>query len=87
MTLIDELFTHGNDYLPIWTNLNQKNWNQKNLIKIGQYMTQQAIYNNLITMKAIKYTEEELATIKEIRRIARNRYFRERRKKKKTNLI
>lgn len=38
-------------------------------------------------MKAIKYTEEELATIKEIRRQARNRYFREYRKNKKTNLI
>lgn len=35
-------------------------------------------------MKAIIYTPEELATIKEIRRLARNRYFREYRKKKKT---
>jgi hypothetical protein len=38
-------------------------------------------------MKAIIYTPEELKAIKQIRRIARNRYFRERRKKKKTNLI
>ena len=38
-------------------------------------------------MKAIIYTPEEEATIKEIRRLARNRYFREYRKNKKTNLI
>ena len=40
-----------------------------------------------ITMKAIIYTPEEEKAIKEIRRTARNRYFREYRKKKKTNLI
>jgi len=34
-------------------------------------------------MKAIKYTPEELTALKEIRRIARNRYFREYRKKQK----
>jgi hypothetical protein len=38
-------------------------------------------------MKATIYTPEELKAIKEIRRLARNRYFREYRKKKKTNLI
>ena len=40
-----------------------------------------------ITMKASIYTPEEEKAIKEIRRTARNRYFREYRKKKKTNLI
>lgn len=35
-------------------------------------------------MKAIIYTPEEKEAIKEIRRLARNRYFREYRKKKKT---
>ena len=42
---------------------------------------------NIITMKAIIYTPEEEATIKEIRKVARKRYLREYRKKKKTNLI
>tara|TARA_R110000868_G_scaffold178700_4_gene418523 strand:+ start:7193 stop:7309 length:117 start_codon:yes stop_codon:yes gene_type:complete len=37
-------------------------------------------------MKAIIYTPEELKAIKEIRRQARNRYFRDRRKKAKTSL-